>query len=667
MKKSESENPGNDLLRASSPYLLAHAHNPVHWMEWGNETLNRAKREDKPLLVSIGYAACHWCHVMARESFMDTEISALMNEHFVCVKVDREERPDIDRIYMEACQLISGRGGWPLNAFSLPNGKAFYAVTYLPREQWGRLLTQVSGLYLHDREKLVAQAETIYTGIVSAIPKPADNGATAGNVDFSVLIDQWDSYIDHRYGGFGQDQKFPLPPAQEFLMQFHHFTTRPEPRQWVVKTLDRMAASGLRDHLGGGFYRYCVDRSWRVPHFEKMLYDNAQLVSLYAHACQLTGDDGYAAVVLDTVAFLERELRDESGGFYSSLNADSDGVEGLFYTWTYDEVRAVLDEALFSHAVEYYQLQPQGNWEEGRNMLLPLQSDQAFFLQKGLLEEEWLERSKQVRRVMLAARDRRIRPAMDDKILTSWNALMVSAYVDTAKALGDDVYRERAAGLALFLLDKMSQPDGGLWHSRFRGQVKIHGFLDDYALTARGLIDLYSISFERVWLDRAEHLIRYVIAHFSSEDAPFFFYSSDLHDASLIRLVEIDDQVMPASNSVMADVLLDLGRLLDQPSYIQKSQGMVELMRAPILSKGPYMANWARLLLRMNAEEQEMVIVGDRAKALALKLQRSYQPFTLFAGGEKEDLPLLRQRQVAGKTMLYHCRNRTCTAPKEVS
>ncbi len=667
MESGAKKKLSNELSRASSPYLLEHADNPVHWMEWGSEALNRARSEDKPLLVSIGYAACHWCHVMARESFMNAEISALMNEHFVCIKVDREERPDLDQIYMEACQHISGRGGWPLNAFALPDGRAFHAVTYLPQTQLKTVLDMAAGLYRQDREKLVARAEAVSARIVPTIPDEADGDVPAGDAEFSALIDRWATFVDPRYGGFGQAQKFPLPSALEFLMQAHHFSSRPEPRQWVVKAMDTMAASGLRDHLGGGFYRYCVDRAWRVPHFEKMLYDNAQLVSLYAHAYQLTGDEEYGRVVLDTVSFLERELYDESGGFYSSLNADSGGEEGLFYTWTHDEVSQLLDADLCSLAVEYYQIQAGGNWEEGRNILLPLRSDQAFALQKGLTDGEWREIGKRVREVLLGARGRRVRPSTDDKLLTAWNALMISAYVDAAKAFGDDVFRERAAGLALFLLDNMSLPDGGLWRSRFRGQAKIHGFLDDYALTARGLIDLYCISFERLWLDRAEQLVRYVLAHFGSEGAPFFFYSSDLHHDSLPRLYEFDDQVMPASNSVMAGVLFDLGRLLDQPSYIQKSQAMVQLMRASIMSKGPYMANWARLMLRMNAEAEEMVIVGDRARAFALDLQRGYQPFTLFAGGEDEDLPLLRQRKVDGKTMLYHCRNRTCAAPREVS
>jgi uncharacterized protein YyaL (SSP411 family) len=656
----------NELHQAASPYLLQHAQQPVHWREWGPKALETARLEQKPLLVSIGYAACHWCHVMARETFCDAPLAALMNEHFVCIKVDREERPDLDQIFMEACQILGGRGGWPLNAFALADGRPFHVVTYLPPAAWRNLLERIIRLHQGERQVLEDSARSISTQLVPKLPLSGEPSPPFQESRLQTWMETWSSFIDPRYGGFGQTQKFPLPAAQTFLLEAHAFARFPEPLSWVTRTLDAMALGGIHDQAGGGFYRYSVDPTWRVPHFEKMLYDNAQLVSLYAQAFQLTQNPAYREIAQHTLAFLERELGSPETGFTSSLNADSEGEEGKFYTWTHAELGPLLAPEERDLILEYFQISPPGNWEGGRNILLPLRSTEAFALQKGLDARAIQQTIAKASQAILEARQAHIRPSRDDKVLTAWNALMVSAYTTAARALTDNPCREKAISLARFLLKSQKRPDGGLWRSLYGGVPRIRGFLDDYAFLIRGLIDLYTITFDKTWLTEADNLMAFTLRRFRVPGQDLFYYSEEGEADLPARLIDTDDQVMPSSNSVMAHCLLDLGRLLDRTCYIDQARGMAEGQMEKVETHGPYMANWARLALRLNAPLEELVIVGEKACDLALPHQQAFQPFTLFAGGTTEDLPLLSHRLREGETLLYRCKDRQCAAPERL-
>lgn len=656
----------NDLIHSASPYLLGHAHNPVQWKEWSADTLSFALETDRPLLVSIGYAACHWCHVMARESFENRDIADLMNRHFVCVKVDREERPDLDQLFMEACQLATGSGGWPLNAFALPDGRPFTAMTYLPPVRWLRMLEQIALLYRNQRNQLESLAEKLGEKISAGLNIQGIPPVVADDSIPGIILDAWGESIDSRYGGFGHSQKFPLPSAWECLLTLHRLTDAATPLSWVSRALEAMMKGGIHDQIGGGFCRYSVDPAWRIPHFEKMLYDNAQLISLFAHALQLIGKAEYRDALRGVFRFLNGDLRDDKGFFYASLNADSEGEEGRFYVWSRDEIEALLDPKVYAQVFEYFQISAEGNWENGRNILLPSESSRAFARRKGLDESSWLDQLGEAKKALLAARNRRVRPSRDDKVLTSWNALMISAYTDAARALNDKKMCDEAIQLAHAVMQHMSRPDGGLWRSYFRGRAAIEAFLDDYAFTARAFIDLYRVTFERSWLDRALGFVRFVMEHFSDRNSPFFFTSSDRHRETPGRLLDMDDQVMPSSNSVLAGCFFDLGRLLEEPALIHQAKEMVALMKPRILQNGPYASGWARLWARMTADYGELIVIGPRARELALEYQQRYDPFTLIAGGLNEDLPLLKHRLVEGKTMLYRCRNRVCDLPQEL-
>ena len=415
----------NALIHSSSPYLLEHAHNPVNWHPWGEEALQKAREMHKPLIISIGYSACHWCHVMEHESYADTAVAEYMNEHFISVKVDREERPDIDQVYMGASMLLTGSGGWPLNAFALPDGKPFYVVTYLPKVQWLELLHQIMEVYREQYDDVKQQANALTQGIQGqTLPKkPVDKTAEKLKIVYSESFDQVRSSIDFTEGGFGRVPKFPMPNAWELLFQYHYLTGNEKALKAVTITLDRMAMGGIYDQLGGGFARYATDRRWHVPHFEKMLYDNGQLVSLYAHAYQITRKPLYADVIRQTLDFIQREMMDQNGGFYSSINADSEGEEGRFYVWAAEEIDKVLEKEIASLIKAYYQVLPSGNWEQHKNILHRKEEDAAFAEQHNVPVREWLKSLEKAKHVLFEIRSRRVRPTTDYKILTSWKVI----------------------------------------------------------------------------------------------------------------------------------------------------------------------------------------------------------------------------------------------------
>ena len=655
----------NQLSDAKSPYLQQHADNPVHWHEWGSDALEKAQKENKPLLISIGYAACHWCHVMEHESFMDSSVAKLMNENFIPIKIDREERPDIDQIYMNAVQLISGSGGWPLNAFALPDGRPFYAGTYYPKDQWKQILKQMADVYQNQHENVVQQAEQLTKGIKGeeVITVPGDSTIEFSKATYTGIFENWESMIDYEKGGYSRTPKFPLPVGWEFLLQYHYLTENTEALKAVKLTLDEMAKGGIYDQIGGGFARYSTDAEWFAPHFEKMLYDNGQLVSLYAHAYKLTKDESYAGVIRETLNFIEGEMTDSNGGFYSSLNADSEGEEGKFYVWTQDEIDEVLDKETAKLISTYYQVKKSGNWEHNKNILYRKESKKEFAQNNKLTVEQWDKILSKSKDKLLKARGKRIRPSTDDKILTSWNALMLKGYIDAYLALGKEKYLKIALQNARFMEDNMLRENGLLWRNYKDGEAGIEAFLDDYALLADAYIHLYQATFDVHWLHQAKSIADYAIAHFRDENSGMFFYTSDESEALIARKMEISDNVIPSSNSVMANVLYKLGEYYYLQPYINKSKIMLNHVSEEISQGGPYYANWAMLMGLMVYEPYEVAIMGEHAREKNRVMQKEYLPSSLFMGGNAENIPLLEYKLVQGVTRIYVCRNRVCKLP----
>ncbi len=656
-------NKQNRLSQASSPYLRQHADNPVDWYEWGDEALSKARQENKPLIISIGYAACHWCHVMAHESFSDEGIAAFMNTRFVCIKVDREERPDIDCIYMDAAQLLTGRGGWPLNAFALPDGRPFYAATYFPPDQWMDALNQLSHLFQNDYGRVLEAATSLTEGIrTNPFPGIADSKPFTPDEYHATYKNQINT-IDFELGGYAGAPKFMLPSGLEFLLQYHYLTGNQKALDAVVITLDAMAKGGIYDQIGGGFARYSTDQFWRVPHFEKMLYDNAQLITLYSHAFQLTNKPLYAEITEQTILFAERELRHPDGGFFASIDADSEHEEGKFYVWSKHEIESVLEPKSAEIILRFYQITANGNWEQGKNILRYKDDKAKFAIDNDISVSELNAVLQKANASLLNQRSLRIRPATDDKILTSWNALMISAYVNAYKALGTESYLDGALRTARFIEINMLKENGLLYRVFRDGKVTIEAFLDDYAILAEAYINLYEVTFDLHWLQLSQLLTAYVWNHFADDKNQLFFYTSDQTENLIARKYELSDNVIPASNSVLAHVLYRLGILLEKGEYSEMAEKMIFKIRNEITRQGVYYVNWAMLLGKMVYPSFEVAILGENAVSVNLEMQKRYLPSTVFAGGMTENLPLLQSRLVGNKTAIYVCQNKTCNSP----
>lgn len=659
----------NHLSKESSPYLLMHAHNPVDWYPWGKTALEKAKKEDKLIIVSIGYAACHWCHVMERESFEDEDVAATMNDYFVSVKVDREERPDIDQVYMDAAQLITGQGGWPLNAIALPDGRPIVAVTYLPKDRWLQLLKNVYNVYKTEPDKVRQQADAVTKGVrgMGLVTLSKDKE------DFSKdtlkrIFTVWNRHFDYKWGGEQKAPKFPIPIGYRFLLSYHHYFKSDDALKATTITLDRMAMGGIYDQAGGGFARYSVDEYWKVPHFEKMLYDNGQLVSLYSYAWQVTRNPLYKNVVYQSLEFVDRELTSPvlpngGKGFYSSLDADSEGEEGKFYVWTYAAFKKALgpDTQL---AADYYDVTEKGNWEHGNNILYRLKSDKEFASAHGMDEKALAAKIKSINDRLLKARASRERPPLDDKILTAWNALMLTGYVDAYRVFDEQKFLDRAMENAAFITNHMMDKDGRLHRNFKNGKASINGFLDDYAFTIQAFISLYQATFDQEWLFKARILLNYTLDHFYDKESRMFFYTSDLDPALIARKMETTDNVIPASNSQMALNLYLLGVYFDESEYIEKARFMLNNVKGTMERGGPYYANWALLMTYFLNPPYEVAILGDDWETKRKELDKYFYPQVLLMGGKSEGkLPLLQDKLRKGKTTIYVCWNKTCQYP----
>jgi len=654
----------NQLIYESSPYLLQHAHNPVNWLPWGDEALKKAVDENKMIIISIGYAACHWCHVMEHESFEDESVAQIMNEHFVAIKVDREERPDVDQVYMNAAYLINGSGGWPLNALALPDGKPFFAGTYFPKNNWLKVLNYFVDFQLKNPSALVTETEKITQGIrsIEIIPLNPENLLLTIH-DLDEIFSNWKPSIDFEKGSGFRAPKFPMPSNWEYLLNYHFLSNNQDALKAVTTTLDKMAFGGIYDQIGGGFARYSTDVEWLVPHFEKMLYDNAQLVSLYSHAFQLTKNPLYKQVVYETLDFIAREMTSAEGGFYASLDADSEGEEGKFYVWTKKEI----DDALIGNSFifnAYYNISHEGNWKAGKN-ILHRNTYVDEFAQKHKMTvvavHEILEEGKHK---LMKLRDKRIRPSLDNKILTSWNALMLKAYTDAYRAFGEEKFLQTAIKNAEFLYEKAITENNEISRNYMYGKSTIPALLDDYAFSISAFVALYQATFDEKWLFKAKDMADYTIEHFFDAVSGMFFYTHDQYSSLIARKMEISDNVIPASNSEMAANLMTIGHIFDKEEYKQLSKQMVRNVQNEIAQNISYYANWGIVAIRCVAPYFEVAIVGNDFKIIRKSIDENYLPNVIYLGGKDEgSLSLLKDKWIEGQTLIYVCRNKSCKLP----
>ncbi|REA63470.1 thioredoxin domain-containing protein [Dyadobacter luteus] len=656
----------NRLSQETSPYLLQHAHNPVDWYPWGPEALQKAVSENKPILVSIGYSACHWCHVMEKECFEKAEIASVMNEHFICIKVDREERPDVDAVYMDAVQAMGVRGGWPLNVFLLPDAKPFYGVTYLPPQNWVQLLKSIDNAFENHRDELAGSAEGFVQNMT--LSESVKYGLTFEERQYNMyeldtLFEQIKKHFDMQKGGMDRAPKFPMPSIYKFLLRYFDLSQNAEALAQIELSLTRIAVGGIYDHVGGGWTRYSVDEDWFIPHFEKMLYDNGQLLSIYAETYSLTRNELYADRIRQTIEWLKKEMLHTQGGFYSALDADSEGIEGKFYIWTYAELEAILQED-FPWFADLYNISREGNWEHGYNHLHLTNEVAQTAKALGIYDDHFITKYDNAIAKLASKREEKIRPGLDDKILASWNGLVLKGLTDAYRALGDEQIRLLAVDCGRFLLREMTI-DGKLKHSYKNGKATITAFLEDYAAVTDGYIGLYQITFEEIWIEQARLLTDYTISNFYDEKEGYFYFTDSEGESLIARKKELFDNVIPASNSIMATNLYILGKILYREDYAAISDRMLSQMHKILTADVQWVTNWAALYCLRTAPTPEIVIVGENADEIRKDLDRFFIPNKVVLGTTgASSLPLLQEKtDKDGKALIYVCFDKTCQLP----
>jgi uncharacterized protein YyaL (SSP411 family) len=671
-KEEMSHKYTNALINETSPYLLQHAHNPVNWKAWSPETLEQAREENKLLLISIGYAACHWCHVMEHECFEDEEVAKMMNENFINIKIDREERPDVDQIYMDAIQMMTGNGGWPLNIVALPDGRPFWGATYLPKENWVKSLNQLTELYKTDPNKIISHASDLEKGIQAI--NLVENSDEVDNYSMEQLnsaVENWSTYFDTFLGGYKQAPKFMMPNNIDFLL--HYATSQNDKKvlEYVNTTLTRMAYGGVFDHVGGGFSRYSVDTKWHVPHFEKMLYDNGQLVSLYSKAYAVTKNELYKKVAEESISFVLEELSDENGGFYSSLDADSldengELEEGAYYVWTKEQLQALL-KADFEIFKDYYSINSYGEWEENY-VLIRDKPDEEIASKHGVSLEKLEATIQKSLTTLKKERAKREKPRLDDKILTSWNGLMLKGLVDAYRYLEDDSYLDLALKNAAFIQKEMKKADGGLYRNHKKGKSNINGFLEDYASVIEAYIALYEVTFDIKWLKEAQELTDYSISHFQDTESKLFYFTSDEDNSLIRRTLETNDNVISASNSIMGKNLLKLHKVYMNKGYGAIARQMLKNVQSNFDESAQGFSNWLHLVLYEKLNFHEIAIVGDNYKIIGKELSKNYLPNSILVGSPKEgEIDLLKNRYNEGETLIYVCIEGTCKLPVQTA
>ena len=676
----------NHLINETSPYLLQHAHNPVNWYAWKPEAFERAISENKPILVSIGYSTCHWCHVMERESFENQDIADIMNENFICIKVDREERPDVDQIYMEACQIISGSGGWPLNCFLLPDGRPFFAGTYYPpqsvygRPSWTQVLHNLSNAFKLKRDVVEQQANQL-TDIIRNSDKNFVKNTEGGHL--LKMDDETASVFNTAYlqnvfyglrerfdrveGGFGGAPKFPSTMSIQFLMDYYFYTKNEEALAHAELSLMKMIQGGIYDQLGGGFARYATDREWLIPHFEKMLYDNALLITTLSDAYKLTKKDIYSETIEETLSFIQREMMAPEGGFYSAYDADSEGVEGKFYVWDKEEIESILgsEASLFC---AFYDVTEEGNWEE-KNILWRQRNYEIFAKENGLEVSFLKDTLRKSRKKLFEIREKRIKPGLDDKILLSWNTLMISAFARAYEALGTEGYHKVAVESLDFIFKNFKQSEGiGLYHTYKNGQAQYAGFLEDYAFLIEALIDVYGITFDKQYIEKAKQYADFTIENFFDESTNLFYFTSAKQKDILLRKKDLYDSATPSGNATMVRNLQRLGHFFDDKNYKSLNVNMLMSVEKALERYPSSLSKWAGSALALVFPPYEIAVVGMDAHSKSKDINMLFLPNKILMSSVEEDaaFPLLDGRSSdteGGESLIYVCQNYACKIP----
>ncbi|MCZ2222012.1 MAG: thioredoxin domain-containing protein [Chitinophagales bacterium] len=663
----------NHLIHETSPYLLQHAHNPVNWYPWCDEVFELAKKENKPILISIGYAACHWCHVMEKESFEDESTAEYMNKHFINIKIDREERPDLDNIYMEAVQAITGSGGWPLNVFLTPDKKPFFGGTYFPatkmynRLSWLEVLQNVVNAYQNRKDEITNQADELTKHLLN--DNFLKNNFSSDKFLFTkentnIITSNIIKQADTVWGGFGNAPKFPQTFIIQYLLRQYHFTKNEEALTQVLLSLDKMIYGGIYDQLGGGFARYSTDEKWFAPHFEKMLYDNALIIDVLSEAYQLTQKNIYKETIEQTLNFIEREMLDKNGGFYCALDADSEGVEGKFYTWTKEEIENILEDKA-SLFCKYYNITDKGNWEH-TNILWIQQSIEEFAIKQNISFNDFKAEIDECKRLLLKHRNKRIRPRLDDKILLGWNALMIKAYCKAYAATSNESYKEIAVQQMRFLQQNLCKE--GIWYHTYKnGKAKISAFLDDYAYLIQALIYLQEITANEKYLIEAEHITNYVIQNFK-DDEILFYYTHQSQTDVILRKREIYDGALPSANAVMAINLQYLSVIFDNNEWKTLFEKMINEVGELVIKYPTSFGVWALMIQLNTFGINEIVLCGETIENSLIQVLNKYIPNKVLQAStnynETEKFPLLKNKFVPKKDSFYLCKNYSCDNPK---
>jgi uncharacterized protein len=673
----------NNLIKETSPYLLQHAHNPVNWFAWNDETLQKAQNEKKLLIISIGYSSCHWCHVMEEESFENEDVAQVMNDNFICIKVDREERPDIDQYYMAGLQLLTGRGGWPLNAIALPDGRPVWAGSYVPRGRWIYVLEQIFNIFNTDRNKLIGQADNISNGIKMHNEIIFKNEKSRISRDFIIeVVKKWEQSFDYENGGYNYSPKFPLPNNFTFLLKYSFLMKDDKIRDFVMFTLKKIAFGGIYDHVEGGFSRYSVDERWHIPHFEKMLYDNAQLVSLYCEAYRISKNEELLKVINETLEFIKNSLTGPEGNFYSALDADSLNEsaireEGSYYYWNKEELLDIItdDFQLFS---QYFNINETGHWENGKYVLIRTIAD-IEFAEKNNLNFEILKNKVKVWKNAMAnaknaksskdvknskKRKRRKKPMLDDKTITSWNAMMSKAYCDAYKLTENTDYLDAAQKNIEFVLSHVSKPDGSLYHVYTKSKAAINGFLEDYAHLISALIALYQTNFEEKYLMKAKDLTKHSFEIFYDEEKSLFKLSPKDKNNIITEHFDIYDNVISSANSLMANNLFVLGHYFNERKYIEIATKMLSIVNIHINKNPQSYSNWLSIYCDFICDFKEIAVTGIMAVETGKKIYKEFSfGFLLAASDSESEIPLLKDKKSGSETNIFICYDGSCQKP----
>tara|TARA_R110002126_G_scaffold34643_2_gene107052 strand:+ start:5468 stop:7570 length:2103 start_codon:yes stop_codon:yes gene_type:complete len=662
----------NELSKETSPYLLQHAKNPVNWKAWNNTTLKLAKEEGKLIIISIGYSSCHWCHVMEKESFENDSIAKIMNYNFINIKVDREERPDVDNVYMDAVQLMTGSGGWPLNCITLPDGRPFFGGTYFTKKQWQKILVDISKLYRENPQKIIDFADKLKKGVQnSELITLNKNEVIFSDVDIKNSVEKWSLNFDTIYGGNNDDIKFPMPNSLDFLLRYGHQFEDTSIKNQLKTTLTKMAFGGIYDQINGGFSRYSTDKKWHIPHFEKMLYDNAQLVSLYSKAYLESNNELFKTIITETLDFVGEELTAENGAFYSSLDADSKNhknelEEGAFYYWKKKELKNLINEdyQLFK---KYYNINEFGLWGKERYVLIRNSTDLEFSKENNINIKTLKSKVNNWKSTLKKIRLKKNKPNLDDKVLTSWNALMISGYVNAYKALKDEDYLKTAIKNAEFILKNQIKKDYSLFRNYKNGKSTIDAYSEDYAFLIDAYISLYEVTLDEKWLFIAKELMNYTITYYFNSENGMFYFTSNKNNDLISKKVKTLDEVLPSPNSVLANNLFKLSLYFSNTKFNEIAKQMVTNLYEDILNHPNNYSNWLHLALNYARPFYELAIVGKNAKLINNNLHSLYVPNIIIAGStsENSNIELLKNKYLKDETYIYVCNLGTCKLPQK--